>query len=437
MVVISSVLTERLLEIIKKSNDIEFQFNVRRILNAEGLEDLNYLDVARDNFNMISYLDKKRMGLYSGSQCWEPDNRIMAKIGKIIKRLVPDLDDKFVTSFSAIYTNENKICDECIDISIVKMFKGEDIRKNYLYSNYASQGHSEEGNNSDLTYSCMRYEEAQDWLDIYVLNTAQVSLACIMTTTNKVKARCIIWHKDEKNYYDRIYALSNEINREMQACLEKMGMINISEKNIISGDSDRLGRITLNVGEEELDSFPYMDSMDYIIGKCLNSYGDGKQLHETDGGLDVQNDLRCDHCDDTDIDSTWVVDAGRGEGMVVCEACITFSAYSQNYLLQDAAIDSTYDGWIQRVHARTLMNGEICHVDTAVELYNRKYINETEHFLTTVDGEHFLEDDCNFVEINKAYYNTDSDKIELIGLEWQVRQDEIFIKGQTSEIYVF
>ena len=66
---------------------------------------------------------------------------------------------------------------------------GEDIRKFYHHKSYEKGG--------SLGSSCMRYDNCQEFLDIYCLNSEQIKLLVLKTTNGTIKGRAIIWNNIE------------------------------------------------------------------------------------------------------------------------------------------------------------------------------------------------------------------------------------------------
>lgn len=411
-IIISDELNHRIKNVISGEKE-EFQeifnklFNVE--LDGESKEYRNYFGIARDNHNMISYLDSKKMDILDYSDYWNADKRIMATAGKVVRKLLPDVNDKDLERFVQLYTFQNKQCYECIDTSIIKIVKGEDIRTYYLEDNYSNYAKQEGGNNSQIFSSCMRYSNTQDYLDIYTMNKNQVSLAVILTESEKVKSRCLLWHKDDITYYDRIYAVNNEVNLLMQNCLEKLGYINISNKNIIKSNFRKTLTIRLDYGQYDLDCFPYADTMNCLDGKYLSNCGECN-MQETDGELTSEETYYCPYCeeDHSSDEDFRQIDRGGRRGEYVCENCWVID-YNNDCILDDDSVNTYYDDVCHEDDVIRLHNGRDCHQDNAVELYNGDYAYKDDDILEDYEGNKFLSGDDNFtyVEQEDEWYPVD------------------------------
>lgn len=414
-IVMSDELQHRIKSVISGEKEefkeiFEELFNLE--LDSQSKEYRNYFGIARDNHNMISFLDTKKINDLAYSYYWNPDKRIMSTAGKVVRKLLPNVNDKDLERFVQLYTFQNKQCYECIDTSIVKIVKGEDIRKYYLESNYSNYDIQKDGNNSKIFESCMRYGSCQDYLDIYVMNENQVSLAVILTSTNRVKSRCILWHKDDITYYDRIYAINNEVNLLMQNCLEKLGYINISQKNIIKPSFNRGITIRLDYGEHDLDYFPYADTMFNLDGRNISNYGESN-MQETNGTVTSEETYICPHCytEYSSDEEFREITRGRSRGEYVCEDCWVMD-YNDDCILSDDAVDTWYDDNCHVDDVVTLHNGRDCHIDNTVELYNGDYAYKDEDICEDYEGNKFLSGDDNFVYVEEEDEWYPSDMVE-------------------------
>ena len=85
-------------------------------------------------------------------------SRSSLKLGKFINKLFPN---KYNSQQIEMFTNVFKSL--ATDSDVIKEVIGEDIKKWYLEDNYFEKVGS-------LGSSCMRYEECQDYFDIYTEN---------------------------------------------------------------------------------------------------------------------------------------------------------------------------------------------------------------------------------------------------------------------------
>lgn len=198
-----------------------------------------------------------------------------------------------------------------------ELVTGEDIRYWYHENNYA------EGS-STLHSSCMRYEECQDYLDIYVMNPNVCSLL-ILKKDDKLIARALVWTLiDGKKFMDRIYYV-NDSDVNLYREYAKANGIYAKYYNGSSAYSDVYDfegnkkniQLIVQVKSSHYYSYPYMDTLKYYdpySGK-LSIYNDSGSytLEDTEGGYS-----HCDMCDGT---GTVECSDCSGRGKIDCEDC--------------------------------------------------------------------------------------------------------------------
>lgn len=161
---------------------------------------------------------------------------------------------------SAFVTYINKKSQESSPISEVR---GEEIRDWYLEDNYCHD--ARELFKGTISKSCMRFEECQNYLDIYVRNPEKISL--IILTEKKegqetLRARALLWNTENNGYYlDRVYYTSDE-ERELiwNWAVEKYKVENCYHR--------KMPKLfcKLKTGER-YSAYPYMDTMCYFDKK--------------------------------------------------------------------------------------------------------------------------------------------------------------------------
>lgn len=247
------------------------------------------------------------------------------------------------------------------DTSNLELRKGKDILKSYLCDNYDdSKGHG------NLFNSCMRFNRAQDYLEIYTANPSQVACLTLLNPKNKrVQGRALIWELDNGKYYmDRIYV----VNKEMESIFNKYAHDNEIEQGSPSDD------VTLKVGGK-FDYYPYMDTFKYYTpSMSLLSANDGDLLlTSTSGGGGSENTVWSDYMgEEIEIDEAvyserlddWIYEhdavdiyAGRDEKT----GKFKYSKYPDGYDLHEVTITSS--DWYG-------VEGEKAHIDDLKELEN-------------------------------------------------------------------
>lgn len=422
------IIGEELNEIFNRIKEEELIKVIQQVRKTNT--NIDYLGVAKQDNSKISYLNESKLNKIKECEnydlLWDGGFRIMAKPGKVLKMIIPDISDVLLELFTNFYKMQTKICDVCLDDEVIKIVKGESIKTYYHEDNYTPVEEKDEGC-SPIHCSCMRYGSCSDYLDIYSKNP-QVSMA-IYPQGGYISARCILWHKEDKTYYDRIYATSDKINSFVQACLEKKGFINISNSNIIKPTEDIELQIKLDYGQHDLEQFPYCDTMNKLSGKYISNYIGDVTLNETEGthsGIESDDNYTYCTCCDERIhnDNVYEVIRGASRWSYICEDCGVYSSYYGGYLLESEATDTHYDGWILREDSCILHDGRDCHEDCANLLWNGKYAHQDEDTLEDVDGERFLDGDENFIEVEGDWYYITSDLIVKIEGDWYLVDSE-------------
>ena len=190
---------------------------------TEEYLDSSFLDVNKDNMDMISYLPSKR---FEGDPNTKK-GRQETRVGRIFKKLNPKLTDKQVEEFVESYRAAFKIIilGEGKNIEVVT---GDDIHYWYNRQRYAP------GPGSELWNSCMSGEHnPRNMFSLYCDNPDCVGL-CVSTNENdKLMARALVWRIDDgRVYMDRIYAINAAEKRVLMDYAEQNGMCSYNKGGI-------------------------------------------------------------------------------------------------------------------------------------------------------------------------------------------------------------
>ena len=228
-----------LIDITNKNDKISF-IQTNRI--ARSLKASNLID----NEN-----DLESITLTNTSPFWKEGRTPEFGIGRWVRRIFTEVvnspltDPKielFVNAYKSAYDSKDSV-----DLNVVE---GEEIRKNYLESNYLLiQG--------QLGNSCMRYERCQSYLDIYVQNPEVCKLLVFMEN-GKVKGRALLWIlSDGRKYIDRIYTIQDSDKNIFKKWAEENGYeltydMTTTEENM-----------KVNLKITSFSKYPYMDTFEY------------------------------------------------------------------------------------------------------------------------------------------------------------------------------
>ncbi len=264
-------------------------------------------------------------------------------IGRICRSILNDngisKTDKemeiFVNGFKAAYDKINTKEDS------IRIVSGEDIRYWYFEERYCDDTRNYRGS---LGKSCMRYDEAQDYLNIYVKNPDVCKLVIQVDEGNKLLSRALLWETTNNSLYlDRVYYTNDSDNQLLASWTKEK----FKDRNVIFiGTREKL---EVKLGPIlDYVQYPYMDSFVYFYSgeqKLYNHDPDKVErkklfyLQETDGSADRQDNRFCEY-----IEETWPED-----DCVWCEKIRSYlpkhmavwSEYCNSFLYKENAVQST------------------------------------------------------------------------------------------------
>jgi hypothetical protein len=320
------------------------------LIDRDVKTDYNFLDVS-DEKNKISFVSdsQAQRKLSQGvdiKSIFNKNNK--TTIGRIIKGILSDNNivvtdrqvEEFVNKFKAKWESRN------IKEDSIRIVSGEDIRFWYLADNYCTDTMSRE--RGSLGKSCMRYDECQSFLDIYVNNPEQVSMIIFTEMDGeeeKLRARALLWETNEGTYRDRVYftmeseeALFNDwLDKNLGKPYNKINPSTV-EVNLKNGG--------------KFNEYPYMDSFCYYRPdtSTLSMFEPSNEeylvyyLHQTDGTYENLSQVYCDVYDDY-YDRNDVVWSEVIESYIL-KADAVFGEYQDSYILKEDAVKSEKYGWL-------------------------------------------------------------------------------------------
>jgi hypothetical protein len=384
--------------------------------NYTTIEFGNYIARRGDMISFLPYGKEHQVNPDTGD--WKRENRQTAKAGKLARKLI---DEQYIEALELkdtdyeLFSNlikADKINDEDCAVKFIKV-KGENIRYRYHEEN-----HSERYSLGSLADSCMRYNNAQSWLDIYVDNPKQVSLLVMVDCDDKTVGRAIVWKTTNGDVFmDRVYA-TDAHQKMFENYAEDKGWMYKSQHNndqdtriMKNGESD-YKTIVVQLENWNPDYYPYMDTLSYLSnnGKIsnYNDYND-RELRETDGRVTNQED---DHEGEVwdEYNDEWINENNA-----------TYISGYGHVRDEDARYDDYRDDYILERDSQRLENGKWCHEDDAVE---------------TEDGYYHKDDLDDFEYINGKYYNRENDCVlDKLTHEYILENEsvELYEGGRTHE----
>ena len=207
----------------------------------------------------------------------------------------------FVNKFKAAYDKLNANSD------LVRVVDGEDIRFWYNEVRYCKETSDGKGT---LGKSCMRYQDASVYLDIYCKNPEICKLVIQVDEEGMLRSRALLWKTSEGMYLDRIYYTQDSDQNLITDWVKLEYGINIMTYSDLKVGK----RFNVKLRDDvEYNLFPYMDSIPYYFTptKTLYNYPyeikKGLLLLQQTDGYGIRQDLVYSEYDDTEYDADEVV----------------------------------------------------------------------------------------------------------------------------------
>ncbi len=235
----------------------------------------NYIKVVDDEIDMISFLPKSKYEKVTDP--WT-ESRNKIKIGKFISKVLTEysvknfgidnrLIENFVNMFKSYFSR---------DMSKLKIVEGDDIRKYYLYKNYATTADGYEV--GPLWNSCMRQMDRNKFMQLYSDNPDKVKMLVFFTDEGKIRARALLWygvkdHKGQKEYnlMDRVYYIYDHDVVFFKSWAKENGFICKWEQSArspmlfddFSGDP-AIKSLYVNLENSDQIYYPYLDTFKFF-----------------------------------------------------------------------------------------------------------------------------------------------------------------------------
>lgn len=294
-----------------KEGDIKFTQFKKALSILKKSAETNY----PDNLTLYDYIDKKLsdgsvsqsdINTFYNDSDWgiKDKSRNNTGIGRLVNQIFPGkYTSKEVEDFVNSFKNVNKPGE-----NELKLVIGQDIKKYYLYTNYAEES-------GDLGNSCMRYTRCQEYLDIYTQNPNQVQLLVYLNEEDKVLGRALLWVlNDEKSddiegaeyFLDRIYGIDDSIKKLFQDHAETQGWAwrtksGYSDTKYITykGEEHSGVKMSIELDKYDFNYYPYMDTfkeLDNSESKLYNNNDEDRNwtLTNTDGTYEDHNGVWSD-----------------------------------------------------------------------------------------------------------------------------------------------
>ena len=303
------------------------------------------------------------------SQFYKLKTRSKTSIGRIVGKLFPN---KFKEAEVEEFVNRYKASRDTSNFEIVT---GETLRHWYHEKNYAEGG-------SSLNGSCMKDDECQPYMDIYVENPDDISLLILKDKNDpkKIRGRALVWNlylPSGRTFLDRIYTTQDSEVVLFKEYAKEHGWIYKVYQNADEGGpwyDTKTNKETVedlvvySLNEPTSEQYPYMDTMKFFDGQSISNSGQQvgsspKKLEDVDGGFDEGGE--------------WVEHYNEYIPEDVLQWCDVGSCYRKE---EDTYYSEFYDGYVAEDYAEEEME-ELDHAEDWDDRY-RKHGD----YITTYDG---------------------------------------------------
>ena len=310
---------------------------------------INYISISSSDCTKISYLTSDRIDvlLSNGEDLWTSSKRFHIKPGAFIGKIFKNIPPREVELFSTLFRNiQTKIEME------FRVVSGSYIYPYYHHSSYLNE-------NGSLGASCMKYDQCQDYLDLYTLNSNTVSLLVLLNNKNKLIGRALLWSIGDTKIMDRIYTVNDEnYQYHFKKWADDNGYWYKKEQrwnNTLY--FEQKGKVDYKELEIQLKNFdfeyyPYMDTFKFVDlknGVLYNYQPNGVKFNTISSAEGkVQSDSIYSMCEKTKtFHSSDYINYVPNRGIRVCADLTVYSDIYDIYILrEDARYDQDLGDWI-------------------------------------------------------------------------------------------
>jgi hypothetical protein len=264
---------------------------------SDMVEDhVNYISISKEDPTKISYLTTDRILNMDKSDLWESKKRFQTKPGSFVNKVFSDFGNKDIEKFSSLFKSVS--AKSKFSFSVIK---GDEIKKYYNWRSYASERGS-------LGISCMRYDNCQEFFDVYT-KCDKVSLLVMLNDDKSLMGRALLWQTPDRKIMDRIYTINDDsLTFHFKKWATENDYWYKSEQNWYNTlQFEQLGKekveLNLSIGVDEFKYYPYMDTFKFIdvntnnIFNYIPNKGNIRVLTTCDGSKNDSNSLIFDYVD--------------------------------------------------------------------------------------------------------------------------------------------
>lgn len=246
--------------------EIQDSSSVARLLLSEhDKKDLkedhaNYLSISNLDKTKLSYLTKERLdSIPDGQDPWTHNKRFFARPASVINKIFNGVHDKDLEVFNNLY----KSILSRIKFTF-KILSGNDIRKYY-------HGDMYRGCSGSLGNSCMKYDNCQRYMGLYVDNSDVVTMLGMFDDDQYLLGRALLWNFDSYKVMDRIYTVNDEeLSYQFKRWAIANGYMYKYEQKWNNSLAFELGgkkieqKFAIQLKNWKYDRYPYMDTFKFF-----------------------------------------------------------------------------------------------------------------------------------------------------------------------------
>lgn len=348
---------------------------LNNLISKDIKTNVNYLKVSDKNDDMKFVNDTQVKRFIDAGQ--DPFDRATnsAKVGRTVRQILTtngiSVTDQQIEKFVNLYKNSwDKSFKKTAEG--IHLVSGEDIRNWYHHSKYVPGG-------GQLNSSCMRYDETQEYLNIYTENPEVCQLVILVDDRNRLLGRALLWKLvdgvNKYGYYlDRIYTRFDSDGEKFADWYKEY--LKLTDDDFKAHYAGRTSGCKVQLKKWKFKMYPYMDTLeiiDYETG-ILGTYQieDSKrlQLHiqNTGGEPSVPNYNWSDKHQEY-LHKNESVYISEHEDYFLKTECV--KDYKDNWVYKDDAIYSDfYQAYIKSKNSQELEGFGLVDSDDILDVYD-------------------------------------------------------------------
>jgi len=320
---------------------------------------VNYISISNSDKTKISYLTKERAESIIQSspygegadELWSSSRRFHVKPGSFISKIFKKVSLEEVQKFSILFRNiQNKIE---YNFNVVD---GSKLSHYYHFNSYLSESGS-------LGCSCMKYDQCQDYLDLYTKNSDIIKMLVMTADNGQLIGRALLWEFNGNKIMDRIYTIDDDTYQyQFKKWADNNEYLYKKEQKWNNGlffesnGKTIYKELSVKLENTKFEYYPYLDTFRFLDTKTGTLYNykptdtttlyNIKTLSSADGSTYGYDHLML--CDKTKqffpyADTTYLEYCG----IRVCHnICVYSDIFDTSILREDALYDPNVNDWI-------------------------------------------------------------------------------------------